>query len=93
LRHAHISALAESNIKLSTKLFLAHAKKRSAQTHTLANMHINCIIIGNTEVSFDDIILRDSHKKSPLFQKGKIHQRKPAILIKPDCPRRYHMPL
>ena len=39
-----------------------------AQTHALANMRINCIIIGNMEVSFADIILSYNHKKSPLFQ-------------------------
>jgi len=49
--------LLKRNIKLGAKLFLTHTEKRAAQAHTLANMHINCIIIGNAEVSFDDIIL------------------------------------
>jgi hypothetical protein len=63
--------LLKGNIKLGTKLFLTHAKKRSAQTHSLANMHINRIIVGNTEVSFDDIILRDSQKSHLYSKKAK----------------------
>ena len=49
--------LLRGNTKLSAKLFLTNATKRMAQTQALANMHINCIIIGNKEVSVGDTIL------------------------------------
>jgi len=49
--------LLRGNTKLSAKLFLTNAKKRMAQTQALANMHIDCIIIGNTEVSVGDIFI------------------------------------
>jgi hypothetical protein len=87
--------LPRGNIKLGAKLLLTHASKRMPQKHTLANMQINCSIIGNKEVLFGDIISSfDTTVKSRLYsKKDENYQREPAILIRPDCPGRYPMPL